>query len=301
MVTDQTTSRRQQLIRCQSDDNTFLMSVFTLLSKHNIPAVLSLSDDEDCDTDGPAGAPLFTIDKAPAPAAATRRSSGTAGKDPVKREKRQLLLAGASASRLVSASTSAAQIFHQKAVTCDPSFLSQTGIGRVVGQRLGRRQRREESDKTAGGKWFHMPATEVDDVVRRDVSLVNMRDAMSANRFYKRNSGIRELKYFEVGTVVRSAADFHTDLTRRMRKRTLAEELAADADTRAWHKRKYKQVLATDPYYLKQERRRQAKRAKEKRQAKETAAGHSMHHNSSTHYPGRRQQEKQNVFRNKKK
>ena len=150
-----------------------------------------------------------------------------------------------------------------------------------------------------------MPATEVDEVVKRDVSLVNMRDAMSANRFYKRNSGIRDLKYFSVGTVIPSAADFHNDLPRRMRKRTLAEELAADVDTRAWHKRKYKEVLATNPFYLKQKRRQEAKRAKQKRDAKkETAAGHRDQDMiiRKNHYPGKRQQEKQNLFnKNRKK
>lgn len=267
------------------------MSSFKLISKHNIPELLSLSDDEDGHT-----GPLFMIDKAPAPACKPH-------KDPVMREKRQLsrLLSGASASKLLSSSTSASLVFESKAETSDAGFLSRKVIGPIVGRGLGRKQRREEAAKTAGANWFHMPATEVDEVVERDVSLVNMRDAMSANRFYKRNSGIRDLKYFSVGTVISSAADFHNDLSRRMRKRTLAEELAADVETRAWHKRKYNQVLATDPYYLKQKRRQQAKRDREKRLVKEMTAGQPdddtpVTDNRNKHYPGRRQQQKQNVF-----
>ena len=276
-----------------------LMSSFKVLSKHSIPQILSLSDDEDDTPCEKTSVPFFMIDKEPAGASSTESESKKNQNNSLLSDSR--LHAGLTVVKPPSRRSSASKELESKAVTADPQFLNKTSIGPVCGERLARKQRREEAKKTAGRKWFDMPATEMDEKIANDVQMINMRDALSASRFYKRNSGITSMKYFQVGTIIGSPADFYNDLPRRMRKRTLVEELTADADARSWHKRKYNEVLAGNPYYLKQKRREEAKQAKEKRDAKQAAAGQEAGDSRSRHYKGQRQQAKQNVFQKSRK
>ena len=268
--------------------------------------------------------PLFFIDKGPG-------SSGSKASGPAieKKNKKSMrddfqlhgypIHTPSQALRFLHRNSSASRVFEEKAITKDPNFVSQTSIGPLVGKRLAARLRKDESGKTAGEKWFNMPAVEVDETLEKDISLINMRDALAANRFYKRNSGLKSTKFMQVGTIVGTPADFYNDLPRRARKRTLVEELTADVDTRAWHKRKYAEVLASNPYYLKEKRRQEAKKAKEKKaaaaarmqstrepeaaaapDAEDFAPGFASSAHRS-HYKGKRRQEKQTLFQTKKR
>ncbi len=63
---------------------------------------------------------------------------------------------------------------------------------------------------TAGPKWFDMPATEVTPEVKRELQLLKMRHVLDPTRFFRSNDSDALPKYFQVGKVVSSAADFYS-------------------------------------------------------------------------------------------
>jgi hypothetical protein len=64
--------------------------------------------------------------------------------------------------------------------------------------RQQKKKRRMEREKTAGNSWFSLPATELDDQRRRDLELVQMRDALDPKQHYKRPDREVLPKYFQV-------------------------------------------------------------------------------------------------------
>ena len=129
----------------------------------------------------------------------------------------------------------------------------------------------------AGRGWFDLPATQITDEVKRDLRVLRLRGAFDPKSFYKKEDATKFPKYFQLGTVVESAADFYSGavawggggalvggplargavclhprrpqhpanmllhavlptatptgrLTNKQRKRTLTEEVLADAD-----------------------------------------------------------------------
>ncbi|KAI1280807.1 Deoxynucleotidyltransferase terminal-interacting protein 2 [Halotydeus destructor] len=147
---------------------------------------------------------------------------------------------------------------------------------KIAPYKISKRQRKKankaEREKTAGSNWFNMPATEVTDEIKRDLSVLKMRDALDRKQFYKRNSGMKEIpKYFQVGTVVGTSADYYESLPKKQRKNTFVNELLEDAELRRWNKKKYGEILKSNPHYLREQRRANRKRNKlTKAEAKET-------------------------------
>lgn len=102
-----------------------------------------------------------------------------------------------------------------------------------------------EKDKTKGKEWFNMPATEITDELRQDLEIIQMRSALNPTHFYKKNDLKTLPKYFQVGTVLPSALDRrHEQGVRTSKKRTLVDELLADAEFQQYNKRKYSEVMA---------------------------------------------------------
>ncbi|XP_006012347.1 deoxynucleotidyltransferase terminal-interacting protein 2 [Latimeria chalumnae] len=108
-----------------------------------------------------------------------------------------------------------------------------------------KKQRREERAKTTGDSWFNMKAPEMTDELKNDLKALKMRAAMDPKRFYKKNDRDGFPKYFQVGTVVDSPIDFHhARIPKKQRKRTIVEELIADAEFRRYNKKKYHQIMS---------------------------------------------------------
>ncbi|XP_057371140.1 deoxynucleotidyltransferase terminal-interacting protein 2-like [Daphnia carinata] len=109
-------------------------------------------------------------------------------------------------------------------------------------------ERKKESEKTKGGKWFNLPATEMTEEKLRDLEVIQMRSILNPKQFYKKNDLKVVPKYFQVGTVVDSHADFYHDrVPRKDRKKNLVDELMADADFQRYNKRKYAEIIQTKP------------------------------------------------------
>ncbi|KAL7884871.1 hypothetical protein AOLI_G00076410 [Acnodon oligacanthus] len=106
-------------------------------------------------------------------------------------------------------------------------------------------KRKEEKAKTTGDGWFNMRAPELTEDLRNDLKALKMRSAMDPKRFYKKNDREGFPKYFQVGTVVDNPADFyHSRIPKKQRKRTIVDELLADAEFRSFNKRKYHEIMA---------------------------------------------------------
>ncbi|KAJ7986602.1 hypothetical protein DPEC_G00341580 [Dallia pectoralis] len=105
-------------------------------------------------------------------------------------------------------------------------------------------KRKEEREKTTGTGWFNMRAPEMTEELKGDLKALKMRGAMDPKRFYKKNDRDGFPKYFQVATVVDNPVDFyHSRLPKKERKRTIVEELLADAEFRHNNKKKFKQIM----------------------------------------------------------
>ncbi|XP_067270235.1 deoxynucleotidyltransferase terminal-interacting protein 2 [Pseudorasbora parva] len=105
-------------------------------------------------------------------------------------------------------------------------------------------KRKAEREKTSGDGWFNMKAPELTEELKNDLKALQMRSAMDPKRFYKKNDREGFPKYFQVGTVVDSPVDFYNSrIPKKQRKRTIVEELLADAEFRSYNKRKYQEIM----------------------------------------------------------
>lgn len=105
-------------------------------------------------------------------------------------------------------------------------------------------KRRKERAKTKGEGWFNMPAPELTPEVRRDLQVIRMRSVLDPKHFYKKNDLKTIPKYFQIGKVMDSHLDYYSGrITKKERKRTIVDELMADAEFSKFNKRKYKEII----------------------------------------------------------
>ena len=126
-------------------------------------------------------------------------------------------------------------------------------------KKMERKKKREES---AGKEWYNLPKTELTEELKRDFQVIQMRNALDSKHHYKRNDSKKLPKYFQVGTVVEGAHEFHSArITKKQRKRTMVEELLADAEFRRKNKKKFieiqkKNLKGGKGYYRKMKNKR---------------------------------------------
>ncbi|XP_061634931.1 deoxynucleotidyltransferase terminal-interacting protein 2 [Phyllopteryx taeniolatus] len=108
-----------------------------------------------------------------------------------------------------------------------------------------KQKRRVEREKTTGDAWFNMKAPELSNELKGDLKLLKMRASMDPKRFYKKNDRDGFAKYFQMATVVDNPVDFyHSRIPKKQRKRTMVEELLADAEFRSNNKKKFQKIVA---------------------------------------------------------
>jgi len=135
-----------------------------------------------------------------------------------------------------------------KKATFKPSMEKNPVLPQVSKAELKRR-RKEEREKTKGRDWFDMPATELTEERKRDLEVMQLRDALDPKRRYRTEDRTVLPKYFQVGTVIEHPADFyHSRVPRKERKQTIVEELLADADFQKRSKRKYAEIQQEKTY-----------------------------------------------------
>ena len=74
---------------------------------------------------------------------------------------------------------------------------------------LAKAARRHAPD-TAGKDWFDLPAQTLTEDVKRDLRLLRLRGTFDPKRHYKSFDHKKFPRHFQIGTVVESAADFHS-------------------------------------------------------------------------------------------
>ncbi|KAI5633472.1 fcf2 pre-rRNA processing domain-containing protein [Phthorimaea operculella] len=113
-----------------------------------------------------------------------------------------------------------------------------------VSQRKLKALRKKEREKTKGPGWFNMAAPEVTEELKNDLQVLKMRSALDPKHFYKKNDMEVLPKYFQVGRIMDSPLDHVNErLTRKERKRTMVDELLADAQFQKYNKKKYKEII----------------------------------------------------------
>nr|CAG4641301.1 EOG090X0GO7 [Eulimnadia texana] len=111
-------------------------------------------------------------------------------------------------------------------------------------KRKEKMMRQKEREKTKGDKWFNLPATELTEEVKRDLEVIQMRSVLDPKQFYKKNDLKILPKYFQIGTVKEHSIDFYSSrLKKKDRKRTLVDELMADANFQRFNKAKYADII----------------------------------------------------------
>ncbi|XP_055857510.1 deoxynucleotidyltransferase terminal-interacting protein 2 [Episyrphus balteatus] len=123
--------------------------------------------------------------------------------------------------------------------------------------------RRIEAAKTKGEGWFNMGATEVTEEVENDLKILQMRSVLNPKQFYKKNDLKVLPKYFQIGTVQHSPLDYYKERdTKRNKKKTLVDELLADAEFQKFNKRKYKETVAKNDMYARRKAMKKMKKLK---------------------------------------
>ncbi|XP_076673825.1 deoxynucleotidyltransferase terminal-interacting protein 2 [Andrena cerasifolii] len=111
-------------------------------------------------------------------------------------------------------------------------------------KRQSRLKRRKERALTKGKDWFNMRPPEMTPEIRHDLQVLQMRSALDPKHFYKKNDLKVLPKYFQIGKVVDSPLEYYSGrLTKKERKKTIVDELMADAEFSKYNKRKYKQII----------------------------------------------------------
>lgn len=124
--------------------------------------------------------------------------------------------------------------------------------------------RKRQREKTKGKDWFNLPAPEMTEEIKNDLEVIQMRSVLDPKRFYKKNDLKVLPKYFHIGKVMDSPLDFYNGrMANKERKRTIVDELMADAEFSKYNKRKYKEII-DEKKKLQYKAHRHAKKLKRK-------------------------------------
>ena len=95
-----------------------------------------------------------------------------------------------------------------------------------------------KKEKTLGKGWFDMKTMGMDNTLKADIKMVEMRNYLDPKRFYKNPDKIR--KVLHTGTVIEGAAEYKTArMTKKERKTSIVGEIIADKEIKDYTKRKY--------------------------------------------------------------
>ena len=120
-----------------------------------------------------------------------------------------------------------------------------------------------EREKSKGEQWYGMPATEMTEEIKNDLEVLQMRGALDPKRFYKKNSLNVLPKYFQVGSYVNNPLDYHNQKGVSKKKKSLVDELMADAEFQRFNKRKYTEIITEKAKHMnKRDQKKMFKKAK---------------------------------------
>ena len=113
-----------------------------------------------------------------------------------------------------------------------------------LGKKALAKQKKAEREKTKGSDWYDMKAPEMTDEVKRDLEVLQMRNALDPKRFYKKNDRSVLPKYFQIGQYIDGPLDQRsTNGLKKSKNKSLVDELMADAEFKKYNKRKYTEII----------------------------------------------------------
>lgn len=100
--------------------------------------------------------------------------------------------------------------------------------------------------KTLGRGWFDMEPAVLDDNLKRDMKMIQMRNYIDPKRFYKNPDKPKAVLH--VGTVIEGLGEYKSSrLTNKERKTTILAEILADKQVKQYTKRKYLELQEAKP------------------------------------------------------
>ncbi|XP_050078310.1 deoxynucleotidyltransferase terminal-interacting protein 2 [Anopheles maculipalpis] len=107
-------------------------------------------------------------------------------------------------------------------------------------QKLNRLERK----KTKGKNWFGLSAPEITPELENELALMKMRSILDPKQSFKRIDKRKTPKYFEIGKMIDSPLDhFNERGVKKLKSKSLVDELMADAEFQKYNKRKYAESL----------------------------------------------------------
>lgn len=98
----------------------------------------------------------------------------------------------------------------------------------------------EEPD--SGDKWFNMKKPEMTPELKRDLLVLKNRSVLDPKRHYKKEKW-ETPKYLQSGTIIEGNTEFYSArMTKKMRGKTLAEEILNDSTATEYYKKKYLEI-----------------------------------------------------------
>jgi len=125
---------------------------------------------------------------------------------------------------------------------------------------------RERRKLGEGPGWYNMHRPRLTPEVRHELEMLQMRSGFDSKRFYKKNNRQALPKHFHIGKVIDSPIEFYSSrLTKKERKKTIVDELMADAEFMKYNKRKYKEIIDERKKKTHYKAHKNAKRLKERK------------------------------------
>lgn len=105
--------------------------------------------------------------------------------------------------------------------------------------------KKENEKETTDGRWFHMKQPELTAEIKRDLSIIQQRNALDPKRHYKKEKW-QIPKYFQMGTIIEGNTEFYSSrLNRKQRGKNLITEILNDNQSTKYFKRKYSEIQIT--------------------------------------------------------
>mmetsp|Transcript_20020 Transcript_20020/g.19322 ORF Transcript_20020/g.19322 Transcript_20020/m.19322 type:complete len:319 (+) Transcript_20020:69-1025(+) len=100
---------------------------------------------------------------------------------------------------------------------------------------------KEARPETVGKGWFDFQPLVIDEKIKRDIKMIQMRNYLDPKRFYKNPDKMG--KVLHVGTVIEGPSEyFSSRMSRKERKQTIVEEVLGDEKLKNYSKRKYMEI-----------------------------------------------------------
>uniref|UniRef100_A0A182P5W6 Fcf2 domain-containing protein n=1 Tax=Anopheles epiroticus TaxID=199890 RepID=A0A182P5W6_9DIPT len=132
-----------------------------------------------------------------------------------------------------------------KGAVLTPAIEKKEDIARLaMSDKTLRKLNKLERQKTKGKNWFGLSAPEITPELQNDLALLKMRSVLDPKQSFKRLEKRKTPKYFEIGKIIDSPLDhFNERGVKKLKSKSLVDELLADAEFQKRNKRKYAEAL----------------------------------------------------------